>query len=84
LPTSVRQYVCPLIAAAGRRACQFALVAEVKPAITETGSGLVVAAIVILAVVLVAVVVLVAIFSARPARRRAAMAVLDRIFRWKG
>ena len=82
---SVRQHVCSLIAAAGRRACQFALVAVVKPAITETGSGLVLAAVVILAVVLlvVAVVVLAAVFSGKPARRRAALAVLDRILRWK-
>jgi hypothetical protein len=81
----VRQAVSALIAASGRRVSQCALLAEARPAIARIGGDSALLVVVVaLAATLVAVVVLAAVFSAKPARRRAALAVLDRIFRWKG
>lgn len=83
--TRVRQAVRALTAASGRRVFQCGLLVEARPAVAKIGSGTeLVVAVIVLAAVLVAVVVLAAVFSTRPARRRAALAVLDRIFRWKG
>lgn len=83
--TRVRQAVHALTAASSRRAWQCGLLVEARPAIAKIGGGTeLIVAIVILAAVLTAVVVLAAVFSTKPARRRAALAVLDRIFRWKG
>jgi hypothetical protein len=72
-----------LMAAPGRRFCALALVAQAGPAVkADGGAALAVAA--VLLVVLVAGVVLPAVWSVKPARRRAALAVLDRLVRWKG
>jgi hypothetical protein len=54
---------------------------EARPAIAKVSGDTVL--VVVLAAVLVAVVILAAVFSDKPARRRAALAVLDRILRWK-
>jgi hypothetical protein len=83
VPNSLRQTVQALTAASGRRVSQCALLVEARPAIAKIG-GDAMLGVVILAAVLVAVVILAAVFAAKPARRRAALAVLDRIFRWKG
>ena len=81
----VRQTVRALTAASGRRAGQCALLVGARPAIAKIGGGdAVLVVVVVLVAVLVAVVVLAAVFSAKPARRRAALAVLDRLLRWKG
>jgi hypothetical protein len=81
--TRVRQTVRALTAASGRRFYQFALLAGIRPAIGKVSGDWVLVAIVVLAAVLVAIVILAAVFSVRPSRRRAALAVLDRILRWK-
>ena len=83
--TRVRQTVRALTAASGRRVWQCGLLVEARPAVAKIGGSTeLIVAVVILAAVLVAVVVLAAVFSTKPARRRAALAVLDRILRWKG
>jgi hypothetical protein len=71
-----------LMAASGRRLGQLALVAPVAPAIKEDGAAML--AVAVLIVVLVAGVAWTAIWSAKPSRRKAALAVLDRLLRWKG
>ena len=72
-----------LTAAPGRRLCQLAIVAQAGPAVRADGYvALAVAA--VLLVVLVGGVVLPAVWSAKPTRRKAALAVLDRIIRWRG
>jgi hypothetical protein len=84
IPVESRE-VARRTAASGRRVCQFGLLAEAGPTIAKIGGGTeLMAALVILAAVLTAAVVLAAVFSTKPARRRAALAVLDRILRWKG
>ena len=78
----LRQRVRALAAASGSRVYQFALLAEIRPAIGKMG-GDTVLVVIVLAAVLVAVVILPAVWSTKPTRRRAALAVLDRILRWK-
>ena len=79
----VRQSIRAFTATSGRWCCQSVVLAAIVPAISST-DGYAVLAVIVLAVVLVAIVILVAIFAAKPARRSAvALAVLDRIFRWK-
>jgi hypothetical protein len=75
----VRQCILAFRSAASRRA---ALLAGVLPVLGKVG-GDTVLAIAVLAVVLLAIVILAAVFSAKPPRRRAALAVLDRLLPWK-
>jgi hypothetical protein len=78
----VRQTIRTLTAASGRWCYQFVLLAGIRPAISNA-DGYAVLAVVVMAAVVVAIVILVAVFAAKPSRRRDALAVLDRILRWK-
>jgi len=78
----VRQSIRTFTATSGRWCYQSFVLAAFGPAITRA-DGYAVLAVVVLAIVLVAIVALAAVFSAKPARRRAALAVLERFLRWK-
>ena len=83
----VRQSFRAVTAVLSRRTWQFASVALVRPAIGRLGGDAVMAGVVLVVVliaVLVAGVVMPAVWSVRSTRRRAALAVLDRLLRWKG
>jgi hypothetical protein len=81
----VRQSIRAFTAASGPRFYQFALLAAIRPTTQGVSGDAVMAVAVVLALVLVAIVVLaaIAIYSKKPFRRRNALAVLDRILRWK-
>lgn len=79
----VRQSIRAFTATPGRRLSQLVVLAQVKPAIRADGDAVLAMAAVLL-VILVAGVVLPAVWSGKPTRRRAALAVLDRLVRWKG
>jgi amino acid permease len=81
----VRQTVRTLTATSGRRFYQFALLAVIRPTVPGIGGDAVLTVAAVLAVVLVAIVALavIALYSKKPFRRRNALAVLDRILRWK-
>ena len=81
----VRQSIRAFTAASGRRFYQFALLAVIRPTVPGIGGDAVLAVAGVFAVDLVAIVVLaaIAIYSKKPFRRRNALAVLDRILRWK-
>lgn len=78
----VRRSVGAFTAASSRRVYPLALLAVVRPAIGTLG-GVTIAAVVVLAAALLASVILAAVFSAKPSRRRDALAVLDRLLPWK-
>lgn len=79
----VRQTVRALTDTSISRVCHFGLLAGIGPAISKT-DGYAVLVIIVIALGLVAFVALVAIYAAKPARRSAvALAVLERILRWK-
>lgn len=79
----VRQYVRALTSTSISRVCHFGLLVGIKPAIAGA-DGYAVLFIIVLAVGLVVFLAVVAIYAAKPARRSAvALAVLDRILRWK-
>jgi hypothetical protein len=79
----VVQRIRALVAAPSRRFCQLALVAQAAPAVKADGTAVLAVAGLLLIVLLVGV-VLPAVWSVKPARRKAALAVLDRLLRWKG
>lgn len=70
----------PITAALPRRTCQFVWLPAIGKLGGDTMTG---AAILIIVVVLVVGVVLPAVWSDKPTRRKAALAVLDRFLRWK-
>lgn len=78
----VRQSIRTFTVASGHWCCQSVVLAAIVPAISKA-DGYAILAVAVLAVVLVAIVALAAVFSAKPARRRAALAVLERFLRWK-
>jgi hypothetical protein len=68
-----------------RLACQFAVLALVgAPASEVAGTLYVLLGLAMLAVLVIGLVVFPAVWSKKPARRKAALAVLKLILRWKG
>lgn len=82
---TVRRRSRSLTTAATRTLFPCALIAAARPDLAKiSGDAVLLLPLVLLAGLVLAVVVLAAVFSDKPARRRAALAVLDRLLRWKG
>jgi hypothetical protein len=81
--TRVRQRFRTFTGVIARRTCQFAWL----PAIGKLSGDTMMVGVILIAVlvaVLVVGVLLPAVWSVKPARRRAALAVMDRLLPWKG
>jgi hypothetical protein len=81
----VRQSARALAGPSANRLGQLALLAQAKTAINKIAGGQwTLALVVLIAVLLIVGVLWPAIWSQKPSRRKAALAVLDRLLRWRG
>jgi hypothetical protein len=80
---SVRGCVCIREAGGPRKLCELAMMAQVSNGISGLARNQAVLLILGLVIVLIGGVIFPAVWSSKRARRTAALAVLDRILRWR-